>query len=118
MLPEGWSEDDDAEATPPVFFLREDGRLFFRPNGVARFGIRGEAPQMRRELIPVAAGQTLQVYAGTAGRSLTRDFTVSAFVEATLQVRNVFGNVASTSQEVELTPESRPAQALLLRRGR
>jgi NADH-quinone oxidoreductase subunit L len=91
-LGDGWRTDPES-VTPPLVMLR-DKQVLVHPNA-SSLRING-VPAQGKE-VPVPVGATIQFGEYTKMR-------VDAVVEATLEVRNVFGNVARTRERLVVQP--------------
>jgi NADH-quinone oxidoreductase subunit L len=95
-LGDGWKIKEGSSTPPSARF--EGGKLFVRP-GAASLSVSGTTTQ--EDDVEVPLGSTLQL--GPYAR-----LRVDAVVRTTLAVRNVFGNVAQTREEVVIQPKAAP----------
>jgi NADH-quinone oxidoreductase subunit L len=98
-LGDGWRTDAES-TTPPLVMLRGK-QLLVHPNA-SSLRVNG-VPAQGKE-VPVPVGAVIQFGEYTKMR-------VDAVVEATLEVRNVFGNVASTHERLVVQPRAAAAKA-------
>ncbi|MEM9068231.1 MAG: NADH-quinone oxidoreductase subunit L [Myxococcota bacterium] len=97
----GWQASSESE-TPAAAFLDEDGHVVIRPNDA----VVRQANQQRDEEFWLEPGQRIQV-----GRTT---LAVAPVIEATVEVRNAFGNIDRETVSVTLVNPPRqaaPAQA-------
>lgn len=87
-----WMVDPEGDDTPAYALLQDDGSVQIRPNAAAaRFD-----GQIQEEPFIMDVGQL-----GSLGSSEIR---IAPVVSATLEVRNVFGNIARETVEITLPP--------------
>jgi NADH-quinone oxidoreductase subunit L len=98
-LGDGWQVKGDTMAVPSARF--EDGKLIITP-GAASLSVAGSSKREREVEVKPGSSMTLGPYAR---------LHVDAVMKSTLAVRNVFGNVAETREEIVIQPKASGAQA-------
>jgi NADH-quinone oxidoreductase subunit L len=96
-LGDGWRVKEDSAAPPTARF--HEGKLFIQP-GASSLRVNGQASEARE--VEVTPGSTVQL--GPYAK-----LRVDAVVRSTLAVRNVFGNVAQTREDIVIQPKAQTA---------